>query len=261
MMNNRLYQIREFAERSGVTVRTLHHYDHLGLLKPTLVAESDYRLYGDGDMARLQQIVTLKSLGFPLKQIGEILGGELYDLRSSLRAQRMMMIEERARLGRAIDALERAEQALQGEEEPDPETFKRIIEVVTMENNQERNREHFEKYYTPEQLEQLRQRAEANPELMQRAPQMWAELNADIIAAAGASEDPSSEHAQSLVARRQELINAFTGGDAGIEQSLKRMYSDPGGLPPTMPKPYSDDVAAWIERAVAAGRGGERVRG
>ena len=251
-MNIRLYQVREFAQRSGVTVRTLHHYDHLGLLKPTLVAESGYRLYGDADMARLQQIVTLKSLGFPLRQIGEILGGELYDLRSSLRAQRMMMIEERERLGHAIDALERAEQALGGEEEPDPETFKRIIEVVTMENNQEKNREHFEKYYTPEQLEQLRQRAEANPDLMQRAPQMWADLHADIIAAAEASEDPAGPVAQAIVARRQELINAFTGGDAGIEKSLNRMYSSPDGPPPGIQKPYNDEVAAWVDRAVAA---------
>lgn len=253
-MNDRLYRVREFARRSGVTIRTLHHYDHLGLLKPTLVAESGYRLYGDSDMARLQQIVTLKSLGFPLKQIGEILQGELYDLRSSVRAQRLMMIEERQRLDRAIDALERAELALAGDDEPDPQTFKRIIEVVTMENNQEKNRELFERYYTPEQLEQLQKRAEANPEMMQKAPQMWSELNADIVAAATAGQDPEGLHAQSLVARWQELINAFTGGDAGIEKSLHTMYNDPNISREHMPKPYSDEVWEWLQKAIAASK-------
>ncbi len=55
-----LYRASAFAERAGVTVRTLHHYDRLGLLKPSSYTASGYRLYGERDFARLQQITTLK---------------------------------------------------------------------------------------------------------------------------------------------------------------------------------------------------------
>jgi DNA-binding transcriptional MerR regulator len=73
-MKGMLYQAKEFAALTGVTVRALHHYDRLGLLKPSGRTASGYRLYGAGDVARLQQIVTLKFIGLSLKQIKEVLG-------------------------------------------------------------------------------------------------------------------------------------------------------------------------------------------
>ena len=69
----RWYKANEFARLTGVTVRTLHHYDRLGLLKPSGRTPAGYRLYGERDFARLQQIVILKFIGFPLNQIKEIL--------------------------------------------------------------------------------------------------------------------------------------------------------------------------------------------
>ena len=68
-----VYRIREFAALAGVTVRALHHYDRLGLLKPGGRSASGYRLYRDSDLARLEQIVVLKFLGLPLQQIGRLL--------------------------------------------------------------------------------------------------------------------------------------------------------------------------------------------
>jgi DNA-binding transcriptional MerR regulator len=63
-----VYRIREFAALAGVTVRALHHYDRLGLLKPSGRSDRGYRLYRDCDLARLEHIVVLKFLGLPLKQ-------------------------------------------------------------------------------------------------------------------------------------------------------------------------------------------------
>jgi DNA-binding transcriptional MerR regulator len=68
-----MYRVSDFAEKAGVTVRTLHHYDRLGLLKPSGRTEAGYRLYGERDFARLQQIVTLKFIGLPLRQIKDLL--------------------------------------------------------------------------------------------------------------------------------------------------------------------------------------------
>ena len=72
MKLSKTYQIHEFAELTGVTVKALHHYDRLGLLKPQR-ALSGYRLYVERDLERLEQIVALKFLGFPLQEIKAVL--------------------------------------------------------------------------------------------------------------------------------------------------------------------------------------------
>jgi DNA-binding transcriptional MerR regulator len=70
-----MYRVQEFAALAGVTVRALHHYDQLGLLKPLRRPGSGYRIYRDADVARLEQIVVLKFLGIPLREIGPLLQG------------------------------------------------------------------------------------------------------------------------------------------------------------------------------------------
>src|SRR6266581_4109803 len=99
-----LYHVQEFAKLAGVTVRALHHYDRLGLLKPSARSDSGYRLYRDCDFVRLEQIVVLKFLGLPLKLIGRLLRRES-DLKDTLRSQRRVLVEKQRRLGAAIDAI------------------------------------------------------------------------------------------------------------------------------------------------------------
>ena len=77
---NRTYLAHEFARRAGVTVRALHHYDRLGLLNPSGRTRAGYRVYSDRDFARLEQIVALKFIGFPLFQIRELLRRKDTDL-------------------------------------------------------------------------------------------------------------------------------------------------------------------------------------
>lgn len=82
-----------------------------------------------------------------------------------------------------------------------------------------------EKYYTPEQLDTLKKRAEALGEAgMQKGQDDWAELNNAFREAMETGTDPAAPEVQALVAKMQELIQAFTGGDAGIERSLNKMY-------------------------------------
>jgi MerR family transcriptional regulator, thiopeptide resistance regulator len=81
------YRIQEFADLSGVTVKALHHYDRLGLLKPGRT-DSGYRVYVDADLERLEGIIALKSLGFSLSQVGAILASGSIALPDALRAQR-----------------------------------------------------------------------------------------------------------------------------------------------------------------------------
>src|SRR5215212_4431999 len=130
-----MFLAQEFAERSGVTVRTLHHYDRLGLLRPSRRTRAGYRLYGERDFARLQQIVTLKFIGLSLKQIKDVLDRDSFDLSTALRLQREILGERRRHREMAIVAIEKAERLLASRAEPDWETFAKIIEVINMQND------------------------------------------------------------------------------------------------------------------------------
>src|ERR1051326_3078850 len=68
-------KVGELARRTGLTVRTLHHYDEIGLLRPSRLTESGHRLYTAGDVARLQQVMSLRGLGFSLEEAKACLDG------------------------------------------------------------------------------------------------------------------------------------------------------------------------------------------
>lgn len=240
------YQAQEFAERSGVTVRTLHHYDRLGLLKPSRYTEAGYRLYGASDFARLQQIVMLKFVGLSLKEIKRLLEGKELDLATTLRLQRRIIEEKRRRLDTVLEAIERAEREAAKEERLDWETFKQIIEVINMQNNVE----WMKKYYTEEQLAELAERG--TPEVIEQGQRDWAALIKDVEAAVHEGVDPQSARGQELAARWSALIGAFTGGNPGILENLKKLYADEANWPDTFRKPYSQEVSDFISRASAA---------
>src|SRR5215467_7638960 len=127
---NPVDRVSEFAQKTGVTVRTLHHYDRLGLLKPSGRTQSGHRLYGERDFARLQQIVTLKFIGLPLRQIKDLLDRSDLDLAATLRLQRRMLLEKRRQVEAAIQAIEVAERSLQSSRAPDLAALKKIIEII-----------------------------------------------------------------------------------------------------------------------------------
>lgn len=241
-----LYLAQEFAARAGVTVRTLHHYDRLGLLRPSGYTGAGYRLYGERDLARLQQIVTLKFIGCSLKDIKQLLDRREFDLTETLRLQREVIEQQRRHLGTILQAIEHAEQVLTSEEAIEWEAFRKIIEVITMQNDME----WMKKYYTEEQLAELSERGAGG--VAERGQQEWAALIKEVEEAVQAGVDPSSEKAQALAARWSNLIEAFTGGNPAITESLKRLYADQANWPSTFKKPYSDEVEAFISKTKAA---------
>ena len=246
----RLYRASEFARAAGVTVRALHHYDRLGLLKPSRRTASGYRLYGERDFARLQQIVTLKFIGFPLKQIKDVLERDQNDLATALRFQRIILSEKSRRLTQAARAIEEAEAMLAGGAEPGRETFAKIIEVIEMQNDTDWTK----KYYSEEAQAKIAERQRAIPrEAVEQGQRDWMALIAEVEAAVKEGVAPESERAQALAARWSELIRGFTGGDPEIQKGLNKMYSDPQWGAP-FPKPYSDEAGAFITRAMQARR-------
>ena len=97
--------VKEVSKLSGVSVRTLHHYDAIGLLKPTAVTASGYRLYDVTALRRLQSILLFRELGFPLKEIRTILDRPGFDQRAALEQQIHLLELQQKRLGELILSL------------------------------------------------------------------------------------------------------------------------------------------------------------
>jgi DNA-binding transcriptional MerR regulator len=238
-------KVGELARRTGLTVRTLHHYDEIGLLRPSLHTAAGHRLYTADDIARLQQILSLRQLGFSLEEIAGCLGRGGFEPLEVIRLH-VARLREQIELQRGLcERLEALADYFRPAGEVSAEEFLETIEVMTM----------IENYYTPEQLEKLRKRSEeaaaAGVDLAQQGQKDWAQLFTDLAALLEQGVDPADPRAQALGRRQQELIDAFTGGDKGIEQSLKRLWTEQGDKLSTQ---YGPDpkVREYLDRILAA---------
>ncbi len=244
MHQARLYKAHEFAELAGVTVRTLHHYDRLGLLAPSGRTKAGYRLYGDRDLVRLEQILALKFIGFPLQEIRRLLKRDAKDLAAALRRQRSMILEKRRLLDLAVEAIQRAEKAVASGELKDWGAIQKIIEVIHMQDNME----WIKKYYSEQALEAIAAR-QVPTETIEQGQRDWADLIKEVEAAVG--EDPASPGVQALASRWRKLIQAFTGGNPEVQAGLNKLYADRSNWPATMKKPCSDAASALMCQAMA----------
>lgn len=243
------YKINDFAQIAGVTVRTLHHYDRLGLLKPSSRTGAGYRLYSDRDLARLQQIVTLKFIGLSLKQIKALLDGTDLDLKQTLRMQRRLLETKRWQVGMAIQAIDQAEQSLQSGGTPDAAALKKIIEIMERQNNME----WAKKYYSEEAQVKIAEKAAGfTPEMQAAVTEKWNQLIRDVETAMRNQEDPASASARSLAERWSGMVRGFTGGDPEIQKGLNKLYADQGKWPANFQKPFSDEVAEYMKKAMKA---------
>lgn len=109
------YTVRQVSKMSGVSVRTLHHYDQIGLLKPASVGENGYRYYGREELLRLQQILFHRELEFPLEAIRAVLAAPDFDRTAALRRHRATLDAQARRYRRLLRTLDDTLAALEGE--------------------------------------------------------------------------------------------------------------------------------------------------
>jgi DNA-binding transcriptional MerR regulator len=214
------YKAREFAELAGVTVRALHHYDRIGLLKPQR-SSSDYRLYSLVHLERLEQITALKFLGIPLKEIKTLLESSPLTLAESLYLQRKALIEKQDLITRAIQAIEAAEKLVGCGQGSDASVLRRIIEVIEMKPEENFMR----KYYTDEAWARRSQLMREIPsETLERHREAWRQLFLKVESALDL--DPAGETAQLLAREWVLLAEVFSGGDTGMKAAAIKAWKD-----------------------------------
>ena len=142
--SERVYAVKALAKMAGVSVRTLHHYDHIGLLKPSSRTAAGYRLYGQKDLLRLQQILFYRELDFPLSEIKKILDRPGFKLTKALENHRAMLQERAERLARLLKTIDKTIQQL--EEENVSMTDEELYEGFSKEQIEGYRREVRERY-------------------------------------------------------------------------------------------------------------------
>jgi MerR family transcriptional regulator, thiopeptide resistance regulator len=221
------YRIRQFAVLAGVTVKTLHHYDRLGLLRPARTS-SEYRVYRESDLQRLAAISALKLVGVPLKQIGSVLNGESRPLEDVLQSQRQMLHTKRQLLERAIAAIDEAVRRRASGDAADAEILKTLIRAIEMQNDVDVLKAYFDddawvRWHS------------AHPDW---PGEEWRVLLGDIEGAL--DQDPGAEHGRELAARWMALIKADMGEDPGARRAFTRAWHAWTVRPMTRPKLLGD---------------------
>jgi DNA-binding transcriptional MerR regulator len=219
------YRVRDFAELAGVTVKALHHYDRLGLLRPART-EAGYRVYSASDLARLEQIVAFRFLGIPLKQIGVLINRDVLPLPSTFRQQREVLEDQRRRLNLAIEALADAEHALDSGAAAAESVLQKLIRVIAMQDIGV-----MRKYFSDEAWAAGRQHFGDWPSREFQA------LYRDVAAAL--DTDPAGAAAQALADRWIALTQAASKG-SGVRAGLVTAWADREHWPPALKRKIAE---------------------
>ncbi|CAN5550622.1 MerR family transcriptional regulator [soil metagenome] len=217
------WKIGELAKATGLTVRTLHHYDEIELLRPSERSEAGHRSYTDADVRRLYWIISLRQLGFPLADISSLIESDDADPRAAVR-HHLDGVEEQIELQQELsERLGAILGLLDGSEEPSTKQLLEIMEVMM----------EVEKYYTPKQREQIKKRGqEADWDEIERHQKEWSQILEDAEAAMKAGMPATDTKVQDLARRYDELgkwfAAGFTGGDPGLKESLNRVWAEKG---------------------------------
>ena len=203
------FDISEVISRTGLTARALRFYEARGLVQPLRTA-SGRRLYGPGELARLNQVVVLKAAGFSLADIGRILAGKAFDLGRLISAQVDALEARQAGLIEAKRLLLSAKSRVDRGEPLDAETLCSLIRSGDRAMEAENMKKVTERYFTPEELERWRERREELQPDYDPYAQLakWRELSTRIEAALPL--DPASEKAEGFVHEYFKLLEPFT---------------------------------------------------
>ena len=212
------------ARRTGLSVRALHHYEEVGVLVPSgRSGTRGDRLYSEADVLRLQQIASMRSLGFSLGQIRKFLDREGFSP-SRVIWLHIARLRERIELEKKLcERLEAVAERLDADEESATEMSAEGFVETVMEVT--RMSEMAERYYTPEQRERIeRHRRELGEDRIREVAAEWPSLLEQVRAEMGVGTDPSEEQVQRLARRWTDLVGEMSAGDEDILRSMSDMW-------------------------------------
>jgi DNA-binding transcriptional MerR regulator len=241
------YSVNQLAELAGVTVRTLHHYDAVGLLRPARGTRNGYRQYGNAELLRLQQILFFREIDLPLEEIKGILDRPGFDLAHALRDHRELIARKRKRLDSLLTTIDQTIAKLTKQTPMDDKDLytgfsKQQTEAYAAEakqrwGNTDAYKQSIGKYeaLTPEQKLKMKNDADA----------FMREI-ADLV-----GQDPKSPAVQSLIAKHFEGLRFFYEPTLEIYRGLGTMYVEDKRFSAYFEK-YHPDLHVFMRDAMHA---------
>lgn len=219
------YTVNKLAKLAGVSVRTLHYYDEVGLLKPSAIQKNGYRVYEERELLRLQQILFFRELDFPVGEIKRIMSSPAFNMRQALRDQRAMIELKKKRLSGLIKTIDKTLQKLENEKSMDDKDMKEIYDTF--------GEDTVKKY--AEEVKQRWGRTEAYKQSMERYVKTTkADLekykqDADIFmkkVAVTMDKGATSPEFQELIAEHFKSLGTWYEPNFEMYRGLAKMYVD-----------------------------------
>lgn len=206
----------------GVSVRTLHHWDRIGLATASGRTGSDYRVYDDDDIARIHRVLVYRELGFSLGEIGDLLDDPAVDEQAHLGRQRDLLLRRISHLQEMVSAVERLKEAIAMNAPLTPEDR---VEIFGTDWHPEYQDEAAERWGDTPQWEQSQAKtATMGKDDWRRVKAQGDALNADLAAAKRAGVEPDSPAAAELAERHRASIEQFYDCTYSMQVCLARMY-------------------------------------
>jgi DNA-binding transcriptional MerR regulator len=234
-------KVGELARRTGLSVRTLHYYDEIGLLHPSTHTESQHRLYGRAELERLQRIKSLRQLGFSLDEIRASLDKPEFSLRSVIdlhTARLRAQIKEQTRLALLLETLAaRLDTATRAS----VDDLISAIECTTT----------LDREFTTEERREIQLRGERlGSEHITAVQAEWPVLIARVRVEMLRGTEPTDERALTLARRWRDLVREFTGGNPSIERKVRASFI---AEPERMVRSGLDtEILAYVNGAIRA---------
>lgn len=239
-----LWNVGDLAERTGVSARSLHYYEEIGLLVPSHRADSGQRLYTPRDVKRLQQLKSLQQLGFSLKEIRECFQQETLSAARVTQLHLARVREHIQLLQRLQSRLEFIDSQVNTDEDLPIERFLETVEVMSR----------SEKYLSSEQVADFQARMRSvEPEQAGRAELAWQELIPQVRAEMDKGTDPASPQVQQLARQWMGLVREKSGGDPGLERGMRTMLEQESTIQGQETGPLRE-LMNYITRALMAAR-------
>jgi len=245
-MSSKHLTVQAVAELSGVTVRTLHHYDEIGLLRPKR-GKADYRQYTDADVLRLQQILVYRALGLPLQRIKALMDDPGFDAAAALADQRAQLEAQAANTARILRSIDQALARLCGDPTPDLASIFDGFDPAAYETEVE------ERWGHTEAFAQSKRRTQAY------SAQQWEEIKSEsdailhrVAEAVAAGFSPDSESGKDLAeAYRRHVDRYYYSCSPAMYREVASMYTSDERFERTLDA-FGEGVAGFLTAAAKA---------
>jgi MerR family transcriptional regulator, multidrug-efflux activator len=244
-----MFRVKEVANLTGVSVKTLHHYDKIGLLKPENVTDAGYRLYSDRDLERMQQILFFREMDFTLQEIKDILDRPDFNREDSLKKHKELLLKKKKRLDGIIRTVEKTIKSIEGGYQMEEKDMFKGFDMKEIQEHQKKYSEEAKARYGKEEVEKVEKKtADYTSEDWENIQAKTEEIYQRLIA--GMEYSPDDQAVQQAVGDWRQLItDHYYDCTIDIYRGLGDLYVDDPRFTKNIDK-YQQGLAVFFKKAI-----------